>query len=349
MGTESIKSTTRQILARAYYTTRHYLTRLRGKVLILNYHRILPQEILNQSPPVQAGMYVRDDVFEEHIRFLAKHFSLLSIAELLVRWKENTLNSENRYCAITFDDGWLDNYLYAFPILKRYDVPATIFLPTALIGTEQWFWPDKLTFLLDQCLAKADSNRKADASQFLQSRFPWMSPLGDGTDSALIDGIIEKCKTQPLEEIKNLLDNAGETLGIKFPVDRVLMDWGEVDEMSRKNISFGSHSCTHRILTTLAPKEVQAEVEESFHTLRSRCENVVPVLAYPNGDYDSEIADRVRAAGYQAALSTRFGYEGHSPKDLFALSRVGVHQDISATTPLFALHIAGGNQILGSS
>ena len=346
MQKAALKSATREILARAYYATRHYLPRLKGKVLILNYHRILPRDNLPLSAPVQPGMYVFSDAFEDQIRFLSKHFSVLSFTELLERWNDSSLDSEGRYCVITFDDGWIDNYLHAFPILKRYGMPATIFLPTALIGTDRWFWPDKLAYLFQKGFASAGTNDTANVSSFLENRFPWLAPLANGTDGESIDGIIEKCKMQPLEEINEFLETASSSLGIKFPAERVLMHWGEVEAMSREKISFGSHSCTHRILTTLTPREVQQEVEESFQTLRSNCRNAVPVLAYPNGNYNIEVAELVKAAGYRAAASTRFGYEGRSPTELFSLRRVGVHQDLSATTPLFTLHLAGGNQFL---
>ena len=126
------------------------------------------------------------------------------------------------------------------------------------------------------------------------------------------------------------------------------MHWGEVEEMSNHRISFGSHSCTHKIFTTLSTQEVQKEVSDSMCTLRGKPINYVLVLAYPNGNYNEEIIAAVKAAGYQAAVSTQFGFEGPSSTDLFRLKRVGMHHDISASLPLFSFHIAGGNQFLAS-
>ena len=347
MRTEAIKSTARQILARAYHTSGHYLTRLKGKVLILAYHRILPEDVLQQNPAVQAGMYVRSDVFESQMLFLKEHFSVLSFAELLNHWSERTLDAEKRYCVITFDDGWLDNYLYAFPILQRYDIPATIFLPTALIGTDQWFWPDKLMYLLKHCLSQSVVGKRKESLRVLKNRYPWLSPLNGGQGEADIDAIIEACKSQPSENIESLLGEGSRILGIDFPTNRVLMHWGEVEEMSNHRISFGSHSCTHKIFTMLPIEEVEKEVTDSLYALRTRI-STCSSLAYPNGDYNREITERVKAAGYEAAVSTRFGFEGRFSTDFFELKRVGVHHDISATLPLFSFHIAGGNQFLAS-
>lgn len=348
MQKAKVKATARELLAGAYHASRNYLSRLKGRVVILAYHRILPEEILQQNPIVQAGMYVRSDVFESQMVFLKEHFLVLSFAELLDHWREGTLDTEKRYCVITFDDGWLDNYLYAFPILRRCEIPATIFLPTAFIGTDEWFWPDKLMYLLKRCFSQCLAGETEKSFRLLKDRYPFLSPLNGAKDKPDIETIIEARKSQPLESIENLLVEASQILRIDVPRERVLMHWGEVDEMSKHRTLFGSHSCTHKIFTTLSLAEVQKEVTDSLNTLRERRINFIPVLAYPNGNYSREIIDRVKAAGYQAAVGTRFGFEERAPVDFFALKRVGIHQDISDTLPLFSFHIAGGNQLLAN-
>lgn len=347
MRRESIKSTAREILARAYYTSRHCLNRLKGKVFILAYHRILPEELLRQNAAVQAGMYVRSDVFESQLLFLKQYFSVLSFAELLNHCSERSLDAEKRYCVITFDDGWLDNYLYAFPILRRLEIPATIFLPTALIGTDQWFWPDKLTYLLKRCFDPGGLGSDHESFRCLMNRYPWLPPLHGGRTEADTEAIIEACKDQAPETIESLLDAASRVLG-EFPKDRVLLHWGEVEEMSNYGISFGSHSCTHKIFTRIPIADVDKELADSLHALRNKRVNMLPVLAYPNGNYNREIIERVKAAGFVAAVTTRFGYEEVTMTHSFELKRLGIHHDISATLPLFSFHIAGGNQFLAN-
>src|SRR5215831_20387218 len=143
-----IKSYARETVANLYHASRIHRMTHRGRVLILNYHRVLPEMELRRRY-VQPAMYVLDQVFDMHLRFLQEHFKVLTLAELLGRWRKRVWDWRQWYCVLTFDDGWLDNYLYAFPLLKKYGLPATIFLPTDFIGTYDWFWTEKLSYLLE--------------------------------------------------------------------------------------------------------------------------------------------------------------------------------------------------------
>jgi peptidoglycan/xylan/chitin deacetylase (PgdA/CDA1 family) len=111
--------------------------------------------------------------------------------------------------------------------------------------------------------------------------------------------------------------------------------------MSRHGISFGSHSCTHRILTTLTRDDIESELRRSQCALRDHDVNHIPVFSYPNGDYTPDIARLVRAAGYEAAVTVRAGFEDAAPPDLFGLRRIGIHNDATSTMPLFTLQLSG--------
>lgn len=138
------------ILASFLYRTGWSVWKLRQvsryNFVILMYHRIIP---LNEAgEAVQSGIYVQQDTFERHIRFLKSHFSIVPISELFSGKAGNSYITDNKPpCVLTFDDGWYDFYTYAFPILETHQVSATNFLPTDFIGTKDRFWTDKLGYL----------------------------------------------------------------------------------------------------------------------------------------------------------------------------------------------------------
>ncbi|MFZ3136173.1 MAG: polysaccharide deacetylase family protein [Thermodesulfovibrionales bacterium] len=335
----------RSIIASTYYATNHYLTRLKGKVAILMYHRVISEKELS-GYYIQPGMYVKNDVFEMQMKFLKENFQILSFSELLNLWKDKKWDVTKRYCVITFDDGWLDNYIYAYPILKRYNIPATIFLPTSYIGTNQWFWPEKISYLLQYYFKNGIPLRQFTIPLFVKEGLGEITKdnkfqtLFSGKDEG-VDSAIERCKGLPDEEINKLIASLCEALGQKIPLERLLLNWNEIEEMSKNGISFGSHSCSHKILTKLDPKDLRSEIADSLHVLREKRINSVPVFCYPNGDYSDSIIEQVKASGYQAAVSTLFGLEDGSPQNLFGLKRIGIHNDITSTISLFAYRISG--------
>jgi peptidoglycan/xylan/chitin deacetylase (PgdA/CDA1 family) len=321
-------------VALAYFLADNPPANLKGRAVLLMYHRVLTKKELYKYY-IQPGMYVQQDVFEQHMLFLQKHFCILQFSELLQMWKDKRWDDSKRYCVITFDDGWLDNYIHAFPILSKYNIPATIFLPTSLIGTNHWFWPDRLGFILQKCFSLSEGKH----IRLLYETWPWMKNGRFNNIDCKIDSIIETVKQLSDDRITQLLNDATTIFKLTFPDERLLLNWEEVTEMSNKSITFGSHSASHAILTKLTPDHIKMEMKMSMYTLREKNINYVPVLCYPNGDYNDVITELAKDTGYMAGVSTRFGIEDRLPRDQYALKRIGIHNDISASLPLYAYRI----------
>jgi peptidoglycan/xylan/chitin deacetylase (PgdA/CDA1 family) len=336
----TIKPALRGVAASFGLASGYSLSRLRGRVAILMYHRVATRKELQQQY-IQPGMYVRDDVFELQLSFLRKHFQILSLHALLDLWREKTWDPGKRYCVLTFDDGWRDNYLHAFPILTKYSIPATIFLPTALIGTDHRFWQDRLGALLRHSHHAGVEQEKKNALRSLWNRYPWAQHPAGGSIDDRIDSIIEHCKALSDDEISGIIRNMAGILGPPVDAERSLLSWDEVREMSDRGMSFGSHSCTHKILPDCSDRVLRDEIQNSLLRLQNEGINYVPVFCYPNGDYNGEITKHVKAAGYRAALSTRHGLESGEPQDQYGLKRIGIHNDMSSTAALFAYRISG--------
>src|SRR5262245_3403673 len=95
-----------------YYWLRH-----RQYPIILNYHRFIDPN--KQEAAVLTAMYVRPQTFEKHLRYLARHYHVVTMGQLMA-WCERPEKTRRPLCAITFDDGWSDNYHHALPLLHKY-------------------------------------------------------------------------------------------------------------------------------------------------------------------------------------------------------------------------------------
>lgn len=104
---------------------------LRDKALVLMYHRVLDDEAVPAD--IDPGMYVTRTAFERHLQYLREHHEVVDLDELL-DWMKGVRTTERPPCVITFDDGWLDNYTVAYPLLRKYGLPGTIFLISEKVG-----------------------------------------------------------------------------------------------------------------------------------------------------------------------------------------------------------------------
>lgn len=333
------RSALRSVAARLYCASSDGGAQLAGKVLILTYHRVIPRTEL-ETTFVQPGMYVTPETFERHLRFLTDHFRILSLQDLLAMWHEGGCDPSVRYCALTFDDGWLDNHRYAYPLLRGSRVPATIFLPTDLIGTRQWLWPDRLAYLLRHPRFRGSAGIVREVLAPFTQRYPGLTGIDGGRSAEALDSLIELVKTLPDETRDQVLDSLAQASGIPVPAERRFVNWDEVREMSSHGIAFGSHTCTHSALGRLDREPLRRELQQSLEALRRERANCVPVLSYPYGDHTALVVAEARACGYHAAVTTRAGLESSQPADLFRLRRIGVHDDVSRSIPLMTFHIA---------
>ena len=339
----------RRIISSVYYNLSLHKLRRRGKVLILMYHRILPSHQVADML-IQPGMYVTDDTFDMQLNFLNSYCDIISFAEFLQRYSANQWDHNKRYCILTFDDGWKDNYTYAYPLIKKYHMPATIFLTTSYIGSARQFWPEELAFLFNKLnLNELPSDqqsklfRKSEELKIKRSHilsFVNTPSLEKRRETMHI--IIERFKDNTEETIQTFIETLRDITRQHMPGDNhAFLGWKEIEEMSGNKITFGSHCVSHRILTRLSPVAIDEEVTISFETLKARKVNLLPVLSYPNGNYNQDIIKHTRNAGYQAAVTTQAGWVDPHEDDLFSLERINIHNDISYNSSLFAFHISG--------
>jgi peptidoglycan/xylan/chitin deacetylase (PgdA/CDA1 family) len=304
--------------------------------IILMYHRVIPDQEVRKG--VQAGMYVTPKTFEYHIRFLKKYFHLVPIFEVLSNIERPHVKP---LCVLTFDDGWYDFFTYAFPILKSHQVSVTAFLSTNFIGTENWFWTDRLSFLFHQ-----QYNSKHHETMDQVAINPLVNKLLSlkGSLESRLEVGIELLKSYPNEEVERAIIELSSIWGLKAnPPGRAFLSWEETREMVQSGlVTVGSHTATHGVLTTLEEGEIWDELRKSKEKLIAE-EVVDPSFipfSYPNGNYNGRIAAMVKDAGYKLAVTTKKGWN-HNGSDLFALRRVSIHQDMTATEAMLGCRILG--------
>jgi len=226
-------------------------------LLILEYHSI--------SFVVKRPLAVKVDNFEKQVRYLSdKCYTPISFDDLYKSMRGN-VTLPKKPLIITFDDGYLDNYTYAFPILKKYGFTATIFLATDYI----------------------DNTVNFD-----------LVPASQG--------------------------------------GRNILSWKEVNELSEAGWSFGSHTCSHSILTEISIELAKDEIASSKSRIEMQTGKAVTSFCYPAGKFNDRIKGLVKQSGYRTACTEIMPNE--KKEDLFSLERIGIYRGDSLS--IFRMKIA---------
>ncbi|HEU4654412.1 MAG TPA: polysaccharide deacetylase family protein [Steroidobacteraceae bacterium] len=297
------------------------------ELLILMYHRVLPSSHPARATE-QAGMYVSPETLAMHMEMLRKYFTFVHLDDWL-RDVEAGRSIPKNACAITFDDGWRDNYQYAYPILRQAQAPATIYLVSDLVGTRYSFWPNTLATIL----TKANSEHWRALPGWLRDLLPVDVRKMSSTE---IEDLIGRCKCFTDEQMKSAVEHAADDFG-----ERDLISWEEAREMQASGvIRFGSHTRRHTRLSLVSDfSQLNDEVAQSGVIIREQLGSEVATFCYPNGDMSPD-AIRLVSSQYLGAVSTRRGW--NTPlSHRYAMSRVGVHDDVSNTPPRFLARLAG--------
>ena len=295
--------------------------------LILMFHRVQPRasEVFENHLGLPS-LIISVENFRELLDFVKKHFHCTSLSA----FSQSSINGEkmtNSLCALTFDDGYRDFLQYAWPALHRRDLPVTVFLPTAMIGTPARFWWDEL---YHACMTSESfaADSFVEPMNVLVKR---LLNLPKDKRSTLVYQVIDAVQGWPQEDLQRLIKAlAAKQNGNCAASENALLDWEEIRELHRDGVQFGSHTRRHCNLKTLSSEEAKQEIETSKHELEDILHEPVATFAFPGGHITDETVRLLAASGYTLACSTRLGLN-RLGEDLFRLRRVnmwdGVMQD----------------------
>lgn len=303
------------------------------RLWILTYHRILPADD-PRAVTEEPGMMVTPVTFRRHLDWLKPIFELVSLGDWVNRAQQGK-TLPLRACAITFDDGWRDNFEFALPILRETGTPATIFAVSHRIGTKEVFWPNRVARVLRTQGALAD----CPSAIWLRDLAPLSTDRLPTPDE--ISKVIAACKTLTDRELLERLDQIEKELGLGPWPERLLIDWEELYAMVESGlVEIGSHTCHHTRLNDAINEQVTTrEVVESQKLLQERLGRPVRLFCYPNGDVSFRALDLVQQH-YDAAVTTRRGI--NTPvTPIHQLMRISIHEDISHCQPNFLTRLSG--------
>ena len=247
----------------------------RHGAIVLTFHRVLNDSELQETAS-QGGMIVRDKTFADFLQYASQHCEFANL-EQEPEWAP----SGKLKLAITFDDGWADNAESVYPLASQYQVPFAIFIVPERTGASLPFWPERTAAALDR-IPSVNGNRR----------------------TVSIRKAIEALKALPALERESRISQMIGVSGAVEPstaVDKT-MTWAQIAELYANGVTFGSHTSTHEILTTLSAADAEQEIACSREAIQQKLGSSCELFSYPNGDCSKPVRDLVVHAGYKFAF-----------------------------------------------
>jgi peptidoglycan/xylan/chitin deacetylase (PgdA/CDA1 family) len=271
-------------------------------VVVLNYHSIQddPSRSLDIFVP---GIVHSTSLFRQQMELLTRRYNPVGMADIL-RFLNGEMKLPARPVAVTFDDGFADNYENAAPILKKFDIPAMFNVMVEAIEsqTPPWFCRIRKAFARTRVTAWWDSHEN------------YRRPMREPADRrAAFLAASARCAKSTGSIQAEIISSVERELEVEplLSKDCPMMTWAQLRELRNAGNSIGSHTLTHPNVAYLDEELQWKEISESKRRLESRLGCSVEFFSYPNPILRPNFNDRTilltQKAGYKLAVVSEAG------------------------------------------
>ncbi|MEZ5050566.1 MAG: polysaccharide deacetylase family protein [Saprospiraceae bacterium] len=248
--------------------------------------------------------FIAQDTFEQQLLYFAKYFNIVSLEDLF----GERISKTRHNIAITFDDGYENNYSYAFPLLKKYNVPATFFVTALNETNHNIVWTDLVDI----------------ATCYVTAPLIFKGLVFEKTDDG---ALYDKVNNISLKQYIKKDCNAGYRLKEELANDLFqyipefmlhsnlrdywkLMSDEQIREISEsKYLNIGSHGFWHNNLGNIPLQESVKELDQSKRYLENLTQKQISSIAYPDGSYSRELVDKSEQMGFKHQLAVDYLFE----------------------------------------
>ena len=289
---------------------------------ILMFHRVCSE---SSRPRIRgnAGLEVTPEYLENTVKFLRKNnYEIVSLSRMTKILNDNYKNK--KFAVLTFDDGYIDNYMHAYPLLKKHKVPFTIYVTTNFPDGNAVLW----WYILEDLILK--EARIEFQLNGLEYQYSCASLLQKERAYKQIHGLIFN---GPSNDLRQQFLQVFKNYDINFlkKTSELALTWEQIREMSRDPlVEIGAHTINHHVLSKLPDSAVQKEIEGSRDKIESEINQKVEHFSYPFGTRN-EVGQRefgiTKKCGFKTSTTTCVGNIFKEHKDLLAqLPRIPVNQ-----------------------
>ncbi len=281
----------------------------RKQVVILTIHGVMD----DQNNPVWKPLrpQLSRSKLEEYLRVLSRRYRFVSLSDA-VEMLQGPKPMQPYSMVLTFDDGYRNNFTHALPILRRYNAPATFFVPTGFLENARPFWFDRLDYALQQAQVNGREVKVGSFTMCLDSS-------NRETLRESYKRLRRTAKKQQMSDLEFLREMEQLASQLEEESGRALSDiqekddwsavitWEQIRTIGNGDVSIGSHTVDHIRLSLVEPEIAHEQLARSKRDIEIHTGKPCLSLCFPNGSFTDETITLARECGYLCGLTTKEG------------------------------------------
>lgn len=284
-----------------------------SRLYISMYH--FTRDLVHNRYPKIKGL--DQSLFRQQIEFMKTSFNVVTMEQVIDAVKGKS-DLPDRALLLTFDDGYVDNYTFALPVLEEHGVQGSFFIPGKTFKTHQLLDVNKIHYIL----ATANINEllldvKMEMDRYRGQEFDYAPTeelfneyaVADRFDTKETIFIKRMLQTVLPERLRNIISSNlfKKYVGITEEqlAYELYMTEDQIKTIKRHGMFIGLHGYDHYWLGNLPPEKMREDISMALEALDEFIDRKCWVMNYPYGDYNQDVLDYIRSEGACVGLTTQ--------------------------------------------
>ncbi len=307
---------------------------------ILRYRRVIPAD--KYPLPISRTSYVLPRTFEAHLQFISKECKPMALPELIHKLEEYE-EIPDKTVVVTFDGGHRDTFIHALPLLLRHRVPATVFFPSAYIGTNAYLFEDRVALGLIMMATQKKLRMPefpfiaADVYEEIKNLSPEME-INPATIAVFIVGL-RRLKEKEIAAVFTFFAQTFSDVRMD-PIVEDFMRWEDIRYMQKMGISFGTMGYAHHLATSLSAELFHRDLQEGIAKAREQNVRLETPFCFPDGIYTPEAIEVLFKFGVRWVMGVGILPEPRYQVQLpMILGRIPMYQSVAYCKEIFVCRL----------
>ncbi len=272
------------------------------------------RDLVRSRYPKIKGMNL--PLFRQQLEFFRDNFNVVRMEQVIAA-VQNGVELPEKSLLLTFDDGYIDNYTYAFPLLEEFGFQGSFFIPGKTFTAHQLLDVNKVHYILAAGEIKAlvrDLKERLDYYRGTEFDYPSNDELWnkyavanrfDGADTIFVKRVLQ---TAIPETVRNRISSDLFKTNVGVSEEQLAyelyMTEDQIRTLKRHGMYIGIHGYDHYWLGNLNHDEMKADIDKAIETLGEFLDPNAWVMNYPYGNYNQGVLDYIKSRGAVLGLTT---------------------------------------------